>query len=166
VEAQPAIAQVAEEMAHTFAEQGVSVIVGLGEAHIDMPIVPGLRRSYREAAFCAQWVRRLGTPPGVHTLRSLGPVAFFAPGNSARQRYALALLEPLRSVPDVMATVRIFLESDLSLEAAAKQSGQHRHTVRSHLQRAHELTGLDPRNLADALQLKLALLLSPSVKTV
>ena len=161
LEAQPAMSQVAEELSKTLTEQGLQVIVGLGETHIDLPILPGLRRSYREALFCANSARKTGAGGGVHSLRSLGALAFLAPGTRARHRVAESILGPLQKAPEVLETVRIFLESDLSLETAAKRSGQHRHTVRSHLQRARELTGLAPRALGDALQIKLALLVSP-----
>ena len=161
LEAQPAIDKVAEEIQKSLASQGVPVIIGVGETHIDLPILPGLRRSYREAAFCAQSAQKLNGNGGVYSLRSLGPLAFFAPSDKARAQVARRLLEPLRDAPDILETVRTFLETDLSLEATAKRSGQHRHTVRSHLQRVRELTGLDPRSLTDAVQLKLALMISP-----
>jgi DNA-binding PucR family transcriptional regulator len=161
VESEPAIENVAEEIQKRLESQGMPVVVGVGETHIDLPILPGLRRSYREAAFCAQAARQMSGNGGVYSLRSLGPLAFFAPGDKARTLVAQRLLEPLRAAPEILETVRVFLETDLSLEATAKRSGQHRHTVRSHLQRVHELTGLDPRSLTDAVQLKLALLISP-----
>src|SRR5688500_9910949 len=160
LESQPSIQQLAEEIRRSLAEQGMPVIIGVGETHIDMPILPGLRRSYREALFSAQWAKR-ARATGTHSLKTLGPLAFLAPGQRSRERLALELLEPLRQVPEVLQTVRVFLESDLSLEATAKQAGLHRHTVRSHLQRARDLSGLDPRVLTDALQLKLALMLLP-----
>jgi sugar diacid utilization regulator len=160
-EAQPAIEIVAEEIRKSLESQGVPVIIGVGETHIDMPILPGLRRSYREAAFCAQSARQTSSTGAVYSLRTLGPLAFFAPSSKARAQVAHRLLEPLRASPEIFETVRVFLETDLSLEATAKRSGQHRHTVRSHLQRVRELTGLDPRSLTDAVQLKLALLIAP-----
>jgi sugar diacid utilization regulator len=165
LEAQPSIQKVAEEIQKALESQGVPVIIGLGETHIDLPILTGLRRSYREAAFCAQTARQMSAAGGVHSLRSLGPLAFFAPSGQARAQVAQRLLEPLRAAPEILETVRVFLETDLSLEATAKRSGQHRHTVRSHLQRVRELTGLDPRSLTDAVQLKLALLILP-IQTV
>jgi sugar diacid utilization regulator len=164
-EEQPSADAIASEIAQSLVSQGVLVSVGIGETHIDMPILPGLRRSYREAAFAAEWGRRAGAT-GIHSLRSLGPLAFLAPGVKARRRFAEKLLDPLRGSPEILETVRLFLDSNLSLEAAAKLSGQHRHTVRSHLQRARELTGLDPRSLGDALQFKLALLISPYIRSV
>lgn len=157
--------QIAHEILTSLTSEGVTVLIGVGETHIDLPITPGLRRSYREARFCAEWANRLGAKTGVFTLRSLGALGFLAPGAGASERYANALLEPLRQVPDIMETVRVFLDADLSMERAAKLSGQHRHTVRSHLLRARDLTGLDARTLSDAIQLKLALLIS-SVHTV
>lgn len=163
-EAEPAPEQVAHEVLASLATEGVPVLMGVGDTHIDLPITPGLRRSYREGKFCAEWAGRLGAKDGVFTLRSLGALGFLAPGAGASERYANQLLGPLRDVPDIMETVRVFLEADLSMERAAKLSGQHRHTVRSHLLRARDLTGLDARTLQDAMQLKLALMIS-SVRT-
>jgi len=164
-ETQPSIQAVAAEIEKTLNEQGVPVAVGTGETHIDMPILPGLRRSYREAAYVARSARGLAAT-GVHSLKSLGALAFLAPGAEMRRQLAENLLEPLRAAPEILNTVRVFLDSNLSLEAAAKSSGQHRHTVRSHLQRARELTGLDVRTLADALQFKLAFLIAQPIQTV
>ena len=157
---QPSLDEVARDIHAQLAGQGLSLAIGVGETHIDMPILPGLRRSYREAEFAAMWGARVAGGDGVHSLRSLGPMAFFAPSLRARQRLADSLLEPMRASPEIMETVRIFLDADLSLETAAKRSGQHRHTVRTHLQRARDLTGLDQRALTDAVQLKLAFLLA------
>jgi sugar diacid utilization regulator len=158
-ESQPSIETAARDIQQQLADQGLAVVIGVGEMHIDMPVLPGLRRSYREALFAAQWGVRSGVSANVHSLRSLGPVAFLAPGLRGRQKFARELLEPLRKTPEILETVRAFLNADLSLEATAKLSGQHRHTVRTHLIRARELSGLDPRVLMDALQLKLALLI-------
>jgi sugar diacid utilization regulator len=165
-ESAPAVESVAAELVRSLGDQGLPVVVGVGETHIDLPITPGLRRSYREASFCAESARKLDANPGVYTLRSLGPLAFLTPGTNARQRYARQLLEPLRRAPEILETVRVFLDSNLSLESTARNSGQHRHTVRTHLHRARDLTGLDPRLLSDAVQLKLALLLAAPVQTV
>jgi sugar diacid utilization regulator len=163
--AAPDIENVAGEIESNLRDQGLPVMIGLGETHIDLPILPGLRRSYREALFSAQWCQKLGSHSGVHTLRGLGPLAFLAPGLRGRARFAHQLLDPLQDSPDLMETLRAFIDSDLSIEATARLTGQHRHTVRTQLQRARELSGLDPRVLGDAMQLKLALLLV-TVQTV
>lgn len=152
--------QLARELHVRLTAAGAAVNVGVGEAHIDIPIVPGLRRSYWEAVYSARWGRRMSPSPEVYNLRSLGPAAFLAASDASRRRLAEELLQPLRSVPEVLKTVQTFLEADLSLGEAATRSGLHRHTIRHHLQRARELTGLDPRMLNDAIQLKLALLVT------
>jgi sugar diacid utilization regulator len=157
---EPRIDVLAAEIQKTLSDQGLPVLIGMGETHIDLPILPGLRRSYREAVFSAEWALRLGARDAVQSLRSLGPLAFLAPGVRARERFARHTLEPLQQTPEILATVRAFLDSDLSLEATSRGTGQHRHTVRAHLQRARDLTGLDPRVLGDALHLKLAFLLA------
>jgi carbohydrate diacid regulator len=51
------------------------------------------------------------------------------------------------------------LRANCSVAGAANSTGVHRHTIRNHLDRARDLTGLDPRVLEDALQLHLALLI-------
>jgi sugar diacid utilization regulator len=159
-EAQISPKDLAREIHRRLTEAGAAVNVGVGEAHIDIPIVPGLRRSYWEAVYSARWGRRMSPSPEVYNLRSLGPAAFLAASDASRRRLADELLLPLRNAPEVLKTVQTFLEADLSLGEAATRSGLHRHTIRHHLQRARELTGLDPRMLNDAIQLKLALLVT------
>jgi sugar diacid utilization regulator len=139
---------------------GAAVNVGVGEAHIDQPIVFGLRSSYWEAVYAARWGRQISSTPEVYNLRSLGPAAFLAASDRSRRALADELLRPLRAFPDILQTVETFLDANLSLRDAAARAGLHRHTVRHHLVRARELTGLDPRSLNDAVQLKLALLVA------
>jgi sugar diacid utilization regulator len=152
--------ELARELHRRLTAVGAAVNVGVGEAHIDQPIVFGLRSSYWEAVYAARWGRQISSTPEVYNLRSLGPAAFLAASDRSRRALADELLRPLRQFPDILQTVEIFLDANLSLRDAAARSGLHRHTVRHHLVRARELTGLDPRLLNDAVQLKLALLVA------
>jgi carbohydrate diacid regulator len=151
--------QFAEDVHAGLLQAGVVATLGLGEPHAEASI-PALRRSYREAMYTARWGYRLHRKDGVYVLRDLGPAAFLAPNNSAsRRRLAERIVQPLRSQPEVLPSLQAFLSSSCSISVTAEATGQHRHTIRNHLDRVRELTGLDPRSLDDALQLRLALLL-------
>jgi purine catabolism regulator len=56
-----------------------------------------------------------------------------------------------------MATLRTYLELDGSVGAVADRMGLHRNTVRYRLQQVSDLSGYDPSNTADRVQLWLAL---------
>lgn len=152
--------ELALELCAQLRAEQLPVQCGIGESYVGGSSTAFLRRSYLEALYAAQHGERLREPSGVADLRSLGAVGFLAPTAPSRLRLAEQILRPLQAVPAVLDTVRIFLDADLSLGVAAQRSGLHRHTIRHHLNRAQELTGLDPRKLEDAVQLKLALLLA------
>ena len=158
-------AQLARELREALAEEGLPVHVGVGETYLGSATVSSLRRSYREALYAARHGGRAKPGTGVFDLRSLGPAGFLAPTAPGRLRLARQLLAPLLGSPAVLHTVRHFLDADLSLGATAERSGLHRHTIRHHLLRAQELTGLDPRRLDDAVQLRLAMLLTDAEPT-
>ena len=60
---------------------------------------------------------------------------------------------------DLRSTLSTFLEHTPSIEACARAQFVHVNTVRYRLKRIHEVTGLDPANAADALILRLGLML-------
>jgi sugar diacid utilization regulator len=152
--------QLAQELRELLATHGVRVSCGVGHAYPGGPAVSQLRRSYREALYAARHGGLGPEPGGVFDLRSLGAAGFLSPSASAQLRLAEDILRPLRGSRSILETVRVFLDADLSLGLAAERSGLHRHTIRNHLDRARELTGLDPRKLENAVQLKLAFLLT------
>lgn len=138
------------------------VHVGIGEPHLPASPVLAVRRSYREAIYAARLGPRLRQGHGVHELRGLGSAAFFAPSSPSRRNLAALVLEPLRDQPAVVQTLRAYLGSNMSVADSAASLGVHRHTIRNHLERVFDLTGLDPRSLDGAVQLKLALLVATS----
>lgn len=152
--------QLAHDLRERLEGEDIAVSCGVGEAYVGGSAIGSLRRSYREALYAARHGSRRADAAGVFDLRSLGAAGFLAPTGPSRLRLARAVLKPLHAAPAVLETVRFFLDADLSLGATAERSGLHRHTIRHHLQRARDLTGLDPRRLEDAMQLKLALLLT------
>lgn len=152
------------EMAESIRAQlaPADVHVGIGEPHLPVSPVLAVRRSYREAIYAARLGPRLREGHGVHELRGLGSAAFFAPSSPSRRNLAALVLEPLRDQPAVVETLRAYLGSNMSVADSAASLGVHRHTVRNHLERVFDLTGLDPRALDGAVQLKLALLVAAS----
>jgi carbohydrate diacid regulator len=151
--------QLARDVSEALAHAGANVLVGLGEPHADRSI-PALRRSYREALYAARCGAQLSKPRGVYQLRDLGAAAFLAPSPPTRRRLAHRIVQPLRTQPEILHSVQAFLDASCSFTATANETGLHRHTIRSHLDRARDLTGLDPRLLDDALQLRIALMLA------
>ena len=140
--------------------------VGIGEPHLPASPVLAVRRSYREAIYAARLGPRLRPEQGVYELRALGSAAFFAPSSPSRRNMASLVLEPLGQMPAVLGTLRAFLAANMSVADTAAGLGVHRHTVRNHLERVFDVTGLDPRSLEGAVQLKLALLVAASDPTV
>lgn len=156
------VRELAERIHSTLTSAGYAADVGIGEPHPAASPVPAVRRSYREAVYAARQGARFQGEAGVHELRSLGSAAFFAPSSPSRRNLAALVLEPLREHPLVLETLQSYLESDMSVAATAAKLDLHRHTVRNHLARVFGLTGLDPRTLDGAVQLKLALLVAAS----
>lgn len=150
--------QLAEDVRTGLLQAGVSAALGIGETHAERSL-PALRRSYREAVYAARCGARTRGETGVYALRDLGAAAFLVPSPATRRRLADRIVQPLRAEPGLLQSLRAFLDSNCSFASAAESTGLHRHTIRNHLQRVHELSGLDPRAVDDALQLRLALLI-------
>lgn len=112
--------------------------------------------------YAAKLGSRINPGASSHELRALGPAAFFAPSSPSRRNLATVVLEPLRTNPAALTTLQAYLTYNMSVADASAALRLHRHTVRNHLERVFELTGLDPRSLEGAVQLKLALLVAAS----
>lgn len=149
------------ELFDALGSDAVRPAVGIGELHDQTHPLLTLRRSYREALYSARCGARIHGEPGVYELDGLGAAAFLTPSGRSRERLAARLLQPLTEQKDLLESLRAFLRANLSIGDAATRAGVHRHTVRNHLERIQELTGLDPRSLDDAVQLRLALLVQP-----
>ncbi len=156
------VRQAAERIHDALSAAGIRATVGIGEPHLPANRVAALRRSYREAVYAARFGPGLRGGPGVFELRTLGPAAFFAPSGPSRRNLAALVLSPLAAQPAVVETLRTYLGADMSVADTAARLGLHRHTVRNHLERVFSLTGLDPRTLEGAVQLRLALLVASS----
>ncbi len=104
----------------------------------------GSTAAVAEAAAQAREVLRLaGCEPGLYLLRDvLLDYQLSRPGD-ARVQLA-ALLDPLRSYPDLLLTLETYLEQDLDRRRTAAQLHVHPNTLDYRLRRVVELTGLEP----------------------
>ncbi len=85
----------------------------------------------------------LGRRPGVYALDDvLLEYHLTRPGESSDR--LSTLLDPLAERPDLLHTVRVFLEEEYDRRRTASRLGLHPNTVDNRLARVTELTGLDP----------------------
>ena len=81
---------------------------------------------------------------------------------STREDFSFSIIGPLVNSaygPELIRTLEQYLADNLNVSQAAKHLYLHRNTLLYRLAKIRSLTGLDPRNFEQALELKLALLL-------
>lgn len=146
-------------------ETGTLVNISVGRYH---PGIRGLAQSYQDARaalslgcrFCERDTPAESLRDRVHCLDELGIAAFIGIGDE-RTKIELAayLLSPLNHEPELIATVDAFFAENCCPSSTANRLSIHRNTLSYRLDKIHLLTGLDPRNFDDAVQIRLALLL-------
>ncbi|MEU0880171.1 helix-turn-helix domain-containing protein [Lentzea sp. NPDC005914] len=127
---------------HTAA--GVSLVGGIAaaESREDVPTAA------RQAADIAELVQRLGRPPGAYVLDDvLLEYQLCRPG-PGRKRLA-RVMDRLAEHPDLLHTLRVFLNSDHNRHRTAESLHLHRNTLNYRLRRVTELTGYNPADPAD-----------------
>jgi hypothetical protein len=95
------------------------------------------------AAEVLRLVGALGRPPGVYALEDVLLEYHLTRQDESVARLT-ALLDPLAERPDLLHTVRIYLEEGYDRRRTARRLGLHPNTVDNRLARVTELTGLDP----------------------
>ncbi|MGW4366639.1 PucR family transcriptional regulator [Nocardia takedensis] len=88
-------------------------------------------------------VQRLRYEPRLYRLGDLA-LEYQATRRDHVTDHLWALLEPLRAHPDLIDTLRCYLDSDLNRQRTARMLTIHSNTVDYRLRRVKELTGLDP----------------------
>jgi sugar diacid utilization regulator len=127
---------------HTAA--GVDLVGGIAaaESREDIPTAA------RQAADIAELVQRLGRPPGAYVLDDvLLEYQLCRPG-PGRKRLA-RVMDRLAEHPDLLHTLRVFLNSDHNRHRTAESLHLHRNTLNYRLRRVTELTGYNPADPAD-----------------
>ncbi len=122
--------------------------------------IRGLIRSYREARSALRLGREVYGANRVYTLDQI-PLAAFTGLNETRTKRELArqLLRPLDPEPELCVTLAAYFAQSCVPSSTAQQLAIHRNTLNYRLDKIATLTGLDPRNFEEAVQLRLALLL-------
>lgn len=138
-------------------DTGSSIKVAIGRYH---PGIKGLARSYEDARVALSLGSRLQKFDCVHCLAELGIAAFVGIADeTTKVELAKYLLSPLDYEPDLLATINTFFTENCCFSATAKRLYIHRNTLNYRLEKIASLTGLDPRNFDDAVQIRISLLL-------
>ncbi len=144
----------ARSLSDHFAESGIHATVGIGGAYTKPN---GLRWSYFEARDAA----RHGLPVNEPERLSLTSL-LLASEDVPLVDMANESLNPLRAFDaahgsELLATLESYLNNNGSVAAVAEELTLHRNTVRYRLAQVTELTGYDPAQTQDRVQLWLAL---------
>lgn len=136
---------------------GKELTAGIGSLYLG---VEGLITSYREAETALRLGMKLYAPGKPYFVDDLGLYIVFGDVGVDKQiRLAKKLLAPLIKEGDLLKTVRAYFEQNLNLTKAAASLHIHRNTLIYRLGKIKDLTGLDPENFENAVQIKLALIL-------
>jgi hypothetical protein len=127
---------------HTAAGIGLVGGIAAAESRDDIPTAA------RQAADIAELVQRLGRPSGAYVLDDvLLEYQLCRPG-PGRKRLA-RVMDRLAEHPDLLHTLRVFLNSDHNRHRTAESLHLHRNTLNYRLRRVTELTGYNPADPAD-----------------
>jgi carbohydrate diacid regulator len=119
-----------------------------------------LAHSFADARFALETGARVYGPGQAFLAEDLG-VASFVCSNDTEVKSSLArrVLQPLDGEPELLATLEVFLRSNLSPSQTAQALHIHRHTLAYRLDKIAHLTGSDPREFEAAAQFHAALVL-------
>ena len=102
-----------------------------------------IRSAARTAGEILRLVCALGRAPGIYALDDVLLEYHLTRSAESSDRLS-TLLDPLADRPDLLHTVRVFLEEEYDRRRTASRLGLHPNTVDNRLARLTELTGLDP----------------------
>ncbi len=113
----------------------------------------GIANAARTASEVVRIAHASGQPPGLHRLEDV-LLEFHLSRRDESSGLIAALLDPIGERPELVQTLRTYLEHQQDRRATAKRLGMHPNTVDNRLARIADLTGLDmasPRGTALAL---------------
>ncbi len=136
--------------------------VGIGNFHND---ISGIKQSFEEACSAIELGEQVWHEDRVYHIDDFGVVAPLLSGIDEKNIYfSRELLEKLGENSEIIQTLEVFFEHDMSLTTTADILGLHRNTLVYRLDRIHETLGLDPRVFDDAVQIKLAILFTKFIE--
>lgn len=128
--------------------------VAVGRYH---PGLGGLHASYEDCRLALQ-LGRAQRPGSMHSLDELGVAALVAADDEGIKRsLAARLIGPLKQEAEMLPTLRAFFALNCSSLLTARRLCIHRNTLSYRLDKVAALTGLDPRNFNEAVQLRISL---------
>ncbi|SRR5579883_344611 len=138
-------------------QTGMSLNVSVGRYH---PGIRGLAQSYQDARAALSLGCRFCDRNKVHCLDELGIAAFIGiRDEQTKIELAANLLSPLNHESELLTTLDTFFAENCCSSSTASRLSIHRNTLSYRLDKINLLTGLNPRNFDDAVQIRLALLL-------
>jgi carbohydrate diacid regulator len=138
-------------------DTGAGITIGIGRYH---PGLVGLAWSYRDARAALTLGRRAQRPGRVHCLDGLGAAAFVGvPDERTKVDLAAHLLTPLEQDEDLIETIEAYFAENCSPSLTSRRLAIHRNTLSYRLDKITSLTGLNPRDFDQAVQIRLSLLL-------
>lgn len=142
---------------HVRQDIGAAISIGIGRYH---PGIRELTRSYADARAALSLGHRFHGPNGVYCLDGLGIAAFVGVSDEQTKiDLAKHLLSPLTHAPELIETLTVFFAQNCVPSDTAAALSIHRNTLSYRLDKITALTGLNPRNFDDAVQVRLALAL-------
>ncbi|MCP2336252.1 PucR family transcriptional regulator [Actinomadura rupiterrae] len=136
------------------AAAGERIVVGAARS-ADVADVP---RAAAQAARIARIADATDRPPGVYELDDI-LLDYHLSGPADSAPLLAALLDPLDGRPELVATVRAYLDHDMDRRRTARALAVHPNTVDNRLASAARLTGVDPRTARGLLRYAAALTL-------
>jgi len=137
------------------------VTIGIGEYH------KGIRRlseSFKEATQALDVGTRLEGAGNIYHIDNLGIGKLLTEITEEGQRkfmektiYSAKNNKAKKINETLLTTLKAFFDNNLSISKTAKTIYAHRNTLLYRLRRVKEITGLDPKNFDDAVQLRIAL---------
>ncbi|GAA2869518.1 helix-turn-helix domain-containing protein [Streptosporangium fragile] len=144
----PSVTEVVEAMSRA---AGVPIWAAAEQATpAEVPAAAGVAEEVLEV------VRVFGRPPGAYRLADVLLEYQLTRPSRATARLA-SLLDPLQGNPDLLRTLKVYLETGLDRRRTAELLHVHPNTVDYRLRRAVSLTGLDPADPAQLQQIGAAL---------
>lgn len=140
------------------AEIRTDLTVGVGSYR---PGLTGLKESFEEAQTALRFGKQIWGDGKVFHFDSFGVVAPLFSGVTEKNiDYSKDILEKLTAHPELLESLMVYFENDISLSKTSKKLKIHRNTLVYRLEKITEITGLDPRTFNDAFQLQIALILN------
>jgi carbohydrate diacid regulator len=125
------------------------------------PGIVGLKESFEEAQTALRFGKQIWGEGKIFHFDNFGVVApLFTGVKENNIAYSKEIIEKLKAHPDLLNSLNVYFENDISLSKTAKKLKIHRNTLVYRLEKITEIAGLDPRVFNDAFQLQIALILN------